>query len=235
MKIVTWWPYLTNHRQAFSFINIQPYNTWKPFKIQWWLLWLIQNFIIIPKESCKKLVQMALREDEAAAAQSLTSSHDANMNRDALPNVEVDGEIHVDRKKEVTLLGGITVIVSLTIASGIFIAPKGVLTQTESVGMCLVIWAGCSILALLGSLCYNEMGAMIPKSGAEYSYIYKAFGPLLGLFYSWMIALIIRPYSLSVVSLTFVHYVSQSFFPDSEISPIPVRKILAATCLGEYP
>lgn len=177
---------------------------------------------------------MALREDEAAAAQSLTSSHDANMNRDALPNVEVDGEIHVDRKKEVTLLGGITVIVSLTIASGIFIAPKGVLTQTESVGMCLVIWAGCSILALLGSLCYNEMGAMIPKSGAEYSYIYKAFGPLLGLFYSWMIALIIRPYSLSVVSLTFVHYVSQSFFPDSEISPIPVRKILAATCLGEY-
>lgn len=173
---------------------------------------------------------MASREDEAAAAQSLTSSHDANMNRDALPNVEVDGEI--DRKKEVTLLGGITVIVSVTIASGIFIAPKGVLTQTESVGMCLVIWAGCSILALLGSLCYNEMGAMIPKS---YSYIYKAFGPLPGLFYSWMIALVIRPYSLSVVSLNFVHYVSQSFFPDSEISPIPVRKILAATCLGEYP
>lgn len=175
---------------------------------------------------------MASREDETTAAQPLTSNHDENMNGDALLTVEVNGE--VDRKKEVSLFRGITVVVSVTIASGIFIPPKGVLTCTESVRMSLVIWAGCSILTLLGSLCYNEMGAMIPKSGAEYLYIYKAFGPLPGLFYSWMLALIIRPYSLSVVALTFAHYVSQSFFPDSEISPIPVRKIIGATCLGEY-
>lgn len=173
---------------------------------------------------------MASKEDESAAAQPLTSDHDKETNGDALPAVEVNG--HVGLKKEVTLLNGIALVVGVIIGSGIFISPKGVLKWTESVGMSLVVWAGCGILALLGSLCYCEMGTMIPKSGAEYSYLYEAFGPLPAFLYSWTLALIIRPSSLSVVALTFARYVSQPFFPDCEISPIPVRKILAATCLA---
>ena len=167
-----------------------------------------------------------------ASAQPLTSDHDKETNGDALPAVEVNGQVGL--KKEVTLLNGIALVVGVIIGSGIFISPKGVLKWTESVGMSLVVWAGCGILALLGSLCYCEMGTMIPKSGAEYSYLYEAFGPLPAFLYSWTLALIIRPSSLSVVALTFAHYVSQPFFPDGEISPILVRKILAATCLGKY-
>lgn len=176
---------------------------------------------------------MASKEEEAAAVQPLTGDHgDKETNGDALPAVEVNGTVGL--KKEVTLLNGIALVVGVIIGSGIFISPKGVLTWTESVGMSLVVWAGCGVLALLGSLCYCEMGTMIPKSGAEYSYLYEAFGPLPAFLYSWTLALIIRPSSLSVVALTFARYVSQPFFPDCEISPIPVRKILAATCLGEY-
>lgn len=90
--------------------------------------------------------------------------------------------------------------------------------------MSLVFWAECSTLVLLGSLC-----AMIPKSGAVCVY-----GPGAVSFYGWMLTLIVRPYSLSVVARSFVHYVDMSFFPDWEISPIPARKTVEATCLGEY-
>ena len=76
------------------------------------------------------------------------------------------------------MLSQLALVIGVTIGSRTFISSKGVLTWTESVGMSLVVWAGCGILPLLGSLCYCEMGTMIPKSGAEYSYLYEAFRPL---------------------------------------------------------
>ena len=152
----------------------------------------------------------------------------AREDEDALPAVEFDRQVGLN------LLSGIVAVVSVIMAPGTNIPPKDVGTYTESVGMSLGFWADCIILALLGSLCYCEMGAMIPKSDAECSCLSKTFGPQAALFYSWMLAWIVRPYLLKMVALGFAHYVMVSFFPDWEISPIPVRKIIGAICLGEY-
>lgn len=54
-------------------------------------------------------------------------------------------------QKEVGLLSGICIIVGTIIGSGIFISPKSVLSNTEAVGPCLIIWAVCGILATLGN------------------------------------------------------------------------------------
>lgn len=103
------------------------------------------------------------------ATQPLTTPDD-EANGD-VPSVKIEDNSNVKLKKEVTLLNGIGLVVGVMIGSGIFISPKGVLVRTESVGLSLVVWAGCGLLALCGSLCYCEMGTMIPKSGAEYSYL----------------------------------------------------------------
>ena len=162
---------------------------------------------------------------ESPTTQPLTTDEATNGD---VPPVKIEDASKVELKKEVTLLNGIGLVVGVMIGSGIFISPKGVLVRTESVGMSLVVWAGCGLLALCGSLCYCEMGTMIPKSGAEYSYLKETFGPLPGFLYSWTLALIIRPSSIAIVSLTFARYVTQPFFPDCEISPLAVRKVLAA-------
>ena len=55
--------------------------------------------------------------------------------------------------------------------SGIFVSPKGVLRETQSVGLCLIIWVACGLVCLLGALCYAEIGTVIPRNGAEIAYM----------------------------------------------------------------
>ena len=43
-------------------------------------------------------------------------------------------------KAKMTLLNGVTVIVGSIIGSGIFVSPSGVLANTGSVNMSLVVW-----------------------------------------------------------------------------------------------
>lgn len=60
-------------------------------------------------------------------------------------------------KRQVSLLSGIALIVGTMIGSGIFISPKGVLRQTESVGMSLVIWFLCGVLSTIGKICVAKI------------------------------------------------------------------------------
>ena len=50
------------------------------------------------------------------------------------------GEERVGLKAKMTLLNGVTVIVGSIIGSGIFVSPSGVLANTGSVNMSLVVW-----------------------------------------------------------------------------------------------
>lgn len=56
--------------------------------------------------------------------------------------------------KKVTLLRGISIIMGTIIGAGIFVSPKGILKNTGSVGMSLVVWVACGILSLFGE--YQE-------------------------------------------------------------------------------
>ena len=62
-----------------------------------------------------------------------------------------DGDEGMKLKRQVGLVGGIALLVGTIIGSGIFISPKGVLRSTESLGMSLVIWMVCGVLAMLGT------------------------------------------------------------------------------------
>ena len=52
-----------------------------------------------------------------------------------------------------------------------------------------VLWVVGGVLALLGALCYAELGAMMPHAGAEYVYLRETYGPAVG-FMSAFISLV---------------------------------------------
>ena len=144
-----------------------------------------------------------------------------------------DVEESVGLKPKMTLLNGITVIVGSIIGSGIFISPTGVLTNTGSVNLALIVWITSGIFSMVGAYCYAELGCMIQKTGADYAYIMDTFGPFLAFIRLWVECMIVRPCSQTIVALTFSAYIMKPFFPTCE-SPDVSMRLLAAVCIRKY-
>lgn len=147
--------------------------------------------------------------------------------------VEQDKDDSVGLKPKMTLLNGITVIVGSIIGSGIFISPTGVLQNTGSVNLSLIVWITSGIFSMVGAYCYAELGCMIQKTGADYAYIMTTFGPFLAFIRLWVECMIVRPCSQTIVALTFSVYIMKPFFPTCD-SPDASARLLAAICICKY-
>ncbi|AXE37562.1 APC family permease [Acidipropionibacterium virtanenii] len=84
-------------------------------------------------------------------------------------------------KKAIGLFSGISLICGMIIGSGIFYSGSFVLERTHmSYGLALICWFIGGLLALLGSLCFAELGAQYPETGGEVVYLRKAYHPSVG-------------------------------------------------------
>uniref|UniRef100_A0A4W4G0B3 Cystine/glutamate transporter n=1 Tax=Electrophorus electricus TaxID=8005 RepID=A0A4W4G0B3_ELEEL len=139
------------------------------------------------------------------------------------------GPCKVELKRKVTVLRGISIIVGTIIGAGIFISPKGILKNSGSVGMSLVVWVTCGVLSLFGALCYAELGTSIKKSGGHYTYILEAFGPQMAFMRLWADMIAIRPAGLAVIALAFGRYILEPIFMPCGV---PETAIKLTTAIG---
>ncbi|XP_028816667.1 cystine/glutamate transporter isoform X1 [Denticeps clupeoides] len=129
----------------------------------------------------------------------------------------------VELRKKVTLLRGISIIIGTIIGAGIFISPKGIIKNSGSVGMSLVVWIACGVLSLFGALSYAELGTSIKKSGGHYTYILEAFGPLAAFVQLWADLIAIRPAGLAVISLAFGRYILEPIFMPCGVPELAIK------------
>ncbi|XP_011315270.1 b(0,+)-type amino acid transporter 1-like [Fopius arisanus] len=153
-------------------------------------------------------------------------------------------EKKIELKRELGLFSAINFILAVMIGSGIFVSPTSALERSGSVGFCLIVWASCGILSLLGALAFAELSTVVPRSGAEYAYFIEAYGPLHKYFgnlpafiCSWVYVVILRPAEVAVIILTFAEYSIQPFheFLPKGITPETmgtVKKLIALLALG---
>jgi len=156
----------------------------------------------------------------------------ANLGANGEPDIKRSGK-PVSLKRSVGVPGAIALLVGTIIGSGIFATPKWILLYVGSVGMLLVMWTLCGLIALFGALSYCELGTLIPKSGAEYPYLMEAYGPLPAFLYSYVFVLFVKPSGIMIL-LVFGAYVIEPFFPGcgGREDLVPLVKILAAAALG---
>ena len=79
------------------------------------------------------------------------------------------------------------IVIGTVIGSGIFLVPAEIARAVHSAPLMLAVWTVGGALSLLGALSLAELGAAMPHAGGIYTYIARAFGPLLGFLCGWML------------------------------------------------
>lgn len=98
------------------------------------------------------------------------------------------------------------VVVGGVIGSGIFLTPAAIARQTGSSTEQLLAWALGGALALIGALCYAELGSRRPAAGGGYVNLREAFGLVIAFIYGWNLLVVNHSGSIAAVATVFVHY-----------------------------
>jgi APA family basic amino acid/polyamine antiporter len=95
------------------------------------------------------------------------------------------------------------VVVGGVIGSGIFLKPLLVARALPSEGWIHGCWIGLGLVCLLGSLCYAELGAMLPEAGGQYAFLRESFGRFPAFLYGWCLFLVINTGTIAALSVAF--------------------------------
>ncbi|MHC4444479.1 MAG: APC family permease [Planctomycetota bacterium] len=120
-----------------------------------------------------------------------------------------------NRDRSIQLVRGVTaftaacVLVSNMIGSGIFGTTGYMARDIGSPSLILLLWLLGGIFAMLGALCYCELGAAMPRAGGEYIYISQAYGPIWGFLSGWTSFTIGFSAAIAVSAYLFASYLQQ--------------------------
>ena len=143
---------------------------------------------------------------------------------------EKEGEEKFELKKRIGLWSGVAITLSAMVGSGIFVTPSEVMNAVHgSVGVSLLIWLACGVVALSSCLCYCELGAMLKASGRDFLNFKLAYGPAIAFVYIWGFV-IVKPGGAATYQV-FSRYLLAPMFGDCGPPERGVKMIAILTIL----
>ena len=126
----------------------------------------------------------------------------------------------------------IALIVGFIIGSGIFRSPSRVALEAGNAPTAILAWVLGGAIALAGSLSLAELGAMFPRAGGVFVFLYEAYGPAVAFLKGW-VYLIVGPSAWAALALIFAEY-ARNFLPMSEVTTrlFSVGLITVLTVMG---
>jgi APA family basic amino acid/polyamine antiporter len=119
------------------------------------------------------------------------------------------------------------VVVGAIIGAGIFLNPAIVAQRVGTPGLVLAAWGLGGAIAVVGALCFAELGARLPRAGGGYVYLRDAFGPLPAFLYGWTQLLVINTGGIAAVAITFASYtVDLAGAGEALVKPLAVAAIV---------
>jgi amino acid transporter len=108
-----------------------------------------------------------------------------------------------------SLWDAVSIILGIIIGVGIFETPHDVFQKAPGPVWVILLWLLGGFLALAGALCFAELASTYPRSGGEYVYLTRAFGPMVGYLFAWAQLTVIRPGSIGAMAYVFAHFASR--------------------------
>ena len=95
------------------------------------------------------------------------------------------------------------------IGSGIFRKPGVMAAQVGSPGLLLGVWLLAGVVSLLGTLSNAELASMMPRTGGQYVFLQRAYGPFVAFLYGWALFAVIQSGSIAALSYVFAEYTTR--------------------------
>jgi amino acid transporter len=99
--------------------------------------------------------------------------------------------------------GGVSLIVGITIGSGIFRKPATLARDVGDPLAILGLWVFFGLVSLAGALAVTELACMMPKTGGAYVFLRAAWGDAAAFAFGWVYLLIATPATLGALSTFF--------------------------------
>lgn len=114
--------------------------------------------------------------------------------------------------RQISLSAAVALVVSNMVGTGIFTTPGFLARDLGDPALYFMIWIVGGLIALIGALCYSELGVNFPSSGGEYVFLTQAYGPVWGFMTGWTSFFAGFAAPVAAASLAFADYCGY-FFP----------------------
>ena len=136
------------------------------------------------------------------------------------PGTTEDGDNRDKLKKNITLTRGVALVVGTIIGTGIFITPNSISASVKAPATSIMVWFAGGVVAAIGGLTFNELGTMIPLSGAEVTFLKHIYGPLPSFLSVWLLHFLLSGMRRAIAVLGFSKYFWALFY-DADVDPVP--------------
>ena len=109
-------------------------------------------------------------------------------------------------KREVGLGSATVLVIANMVGTGVFTTSGFILAELGSVQALMACWLLGGLFALVGALCYGELGAMLPRAGGEYAYLRQSFGPLPAFLSGWISLIVGFSAPIAAAAIAFAVY-----------------------------
>ncbi len=83
-----------------------------------------------------------------------------------------------------TLTHATSLVVGIIIGTGVFLKTASMAQAVGTPTLVLTAWVVAGVVAMLGALCFAELGALLPHAGGEYVYLRTAYGEIPGFLFA---------------------------------------------------
>jgi amino acid transporter len=117
-------------------------------------------------------------------------------------------------RSQLGLWDTISIIIGIVIGTSIFYVPGVIFANVATPWTGLIVWAAGGVLALVGALCYAELATTYPRSGGDYVYLTRAFGPWAGFLFGWAQLSLVLTASIGAMAYVFAEYTMSLGLPN---------------------
>lgn len=98
------------------------------------------------------------------------------------------------------------IIVGTVIGAGIYETTPLIANSTASANELVAVFLIGGLCALIGALCYAELGTLLSRTGGDFEYLREAYGHRVAFLFAWMTFWIVQPASIGAIAYIFARY-----------------------------